>query len=147
MVHRGTSENRGSGDQQRRLTVLLVEDSQLLAARLSELLEHIGNIQLVGPVATESLALSSARQNKPDVIILDLHLREGTGFGVLRGLRGSQPRPVVIVLTNYALDAYRKAALELGAEYFLDKSAEFQCIPAVIAEVTRPPQSRTAPSH
>ena len=86
MVHRGTSENRGSGDQQRRLTVLLVEDSQLLAARLSELLEHIGNIQLVGPVATESLALSSARQNKPDVIILDLHLREGTGFGVLRGL-------------------------------------------------------------
>ncbi len=68
------------------------------------------------------------------MLILDLQLRHGTGFGVLRSL--GDDRPAVIVFTNYALPEYRRRAEQLGAEYFLNKSLEFERLPEVIRDAT-----------
>src|ERR1700739_331342 len=103
------------------LRVLIIEDSALLAARLIELVNRSPGGGLVAPVDTEADALDRISAGSPDVLILDLHLREGSGFGVLRSLAlGTRPRPKIIVLTNFGLPEYRREAEQFGGEAFLD---------------------------
>src|ERR1700756_2715435 len=103
------------------LRVLLVEDSKVLADRLTEAIDRIAEVRLIGAADTEAAALDMVEREPVDVIILDLHLRQGTGFGVMRALSTTEWKPRIIVLTNYDLPEYRKAAFALGATYFLDK--------------------------
>jgi len=112
------------------LRVLLVEDSVVLADRIREVLGQIQDVELVSVVTDENSAIAAARASSIDVMILDLQLRKGTGFGVLSAL-GAE-RPITVVLTNYAIPAYRKRAEELGVEYFLNKSLDYDRLPDVI---------------
>jgi DNA-binding NarL/FixJ family response regulator len=112
------------------LRVLLVEDSELLAERLRELLGQIAGVEVVGTVRDERAAVAMTREGDIHVLILDLQLKNGTGFGVLRSL-GAE-RPAVIVFTNYALPEYRRRAEQLGVDYFLNKSLDFERLPEVI---------------
>jgi DNA-binding NarL/FixJ family response regulator len=114
------------------MRVLLVEDSELLAKHLLEQLTAIPDVDSLGVVATEQEAVDSVEKLGPDIVVLDLHLKKGTGFGVLAALAKTGKLPVVIVLTNYALPQYRDRALQMGASYFLDKSNEFDRLPAII---------------
>ena len=68
----------------------------------------------------------------PNAILLDLKLKQGTGFGVLRHINTMATRPSVVVVTNYALSQYRRHAELLGARFFLDKSQEFRRIPEML---------------
>ena len=117
------------------LKVLLVEDSPLLAERLRELLGQVPGVTLTAVVNNESSAVSAIRSGGTDAVILDLHLKQGTGFGVLRSTAGIANPPDVIVLTNYALQQYRREAQLLGVRYFLDKAREFERIPEVLREI------------
>jgi len=117
----------------RELKVLLVEDSPLLSERMMELMSGMDGIVSVGAVATESAAINAIDQQQPDVILLDLRLKEGTGFSVMRHLKQVSKQPIVIVVTNYSLPQYRREAEALGARFFLDKSQEFDLIPAMLA--------------
>lgn len=118
------------------LTLLLVEDSRVLAERLREALLSVPGVQLAGSADSEADAVSLLQRHAIDVIVLDLHLRQGTGFGVLRAIpSGLQPRPVVIVLTNYDLAEYRRAAAALGARHFLDKMRDFERLPTLLQQI------------
>lgn len=118
------------------LRILLVEDSALLAARLTELLRHVPDVDLIGTLDNEAGALDCMASACPDVIILDLHLRTGSGFGVLRSLH-VVGRPKVIVLTNFDLPAYRREAESLGADAFLDKARDYSNLPALLCGFAR----------
>lgn len=116
----------------RPIKVLLIEDSLVLSERLRELLTQLPDVELVGSADSETDAIALARAVSADAIILDLHLRQGTGFGVIRALRNMQEPPQIIVLTNYALPQYRRQAESLGVHYFLDKAREFHSISDVL---------------
>jgi two-component system, OmpR family, response regulator len=124
-----------SAPTERSLSVLLVEDSAVLAERLSELVVATVGVELAGVADSEASALIALGQHAVDVILLDLHLRQGTGFGVLRQLNKQQKRPVAIVLTNYDLAEYRRAASAMGAEYFLDKARDMDQLPAIFEQI------------
>jgi DNA-binding NarL/FixJ family response regulator len=98
-----------------------VEDSEVLAERLTEVIDRTGCAKLIGTTNTEALAVAVASTEDVDVIVLDLHLKQGTGFGVMRALATAHRKPIIIVLTNYDLPEYKKAAIALGASHFLDK--------------------------
>lgn len=115
------------------LRVLLVEDSRVLAERLRESLELLDNVEVVGAVAEESSAVMAARDKQVDVIVLDLQLKEGTGFGVVQRL--GTKRPTVIVFTNYVLPEYERLADSMGIEYFLNKSKDYERLPLLIQEL------------
>jgi two-component system, OmpR family, response regulator len=119
------------------LRVLLVEDSRLLAEQLSELLATTPCTTPIGVVATEQEAVAASIASQPDLLILDLHLRQGTGFGVLKALAHIPSPPQVVVLTNYSLPQYREQAMALGAHYFLDKSADFGRLPDLIGQINQ----------
>src|SRR5580692_7057268 len=120
----------------RNLSVLLVEDSRVLAERLRETLLSVPGVQLAGTVDSEADAVALLQRQPVDVVLLDLHLRQGTGFGVLRAIPNDQVRKtVVIVLTNYDLAEYRRAAAALGARHFLDKLRDFERLPILLQEI------------
>lgn len=114
------------------LRVLLAEDSSLLAARLTELIRRLPDIDLIETVDTEADALGSISASRPDVVILDLHLRSGSGFGVLRSLARARHRPKVVILTNFGLPEYRHEAESFGVEAFLDKSRDYFRLPSLL---------------
>lgn len=116
------------------MRVLLVEDSAVLARRITELIRRLPRVDLIGTVDTEAEALQQvASAAPPDVLILDLHLRTGSGFGVLRTLRRVHaPRPKVIVLTGFDLPQYRREAETLGVDAFLNKSREYHRLPVLL---------------
>lgn len=115
------------------LRVLLVEDSRVLAERLAESLAPLAGIELVAAVADEGSAVGVAAQGNVDVIILDLQLQRGTGFGVMQRL-GAQ-RPTIIVFTNYVLPEYQRRAEALGADYFLNKARDYERLPLLLQEL------------
>ena len=118
-----------------KLKVLLVEDSPRIAERLRDLLENEAGAEVVSVVSDEQGAVEAARTCEADAMILDLQLRHGTGFGVLRALGAN--RPPTIIMTNYALPEYRAKALQLGVEHFLDKSSDFERLPEILASLER----------
>ena len=115
--------------------ILLVEDSRILAERLSEAIEQIADVHFIGTAETEAAALALVTREPVDMIIVDLHLRQGSGFGVMRALAAMQFKPQIIVLTNYDLPEYKNAAFALGATHFLDKARDYSRLPEVLNEI------------
>ena len=115
------------------LRVLLVEDSRVLSERLRESLDTLENVEVVGAVADETAAVAAVRDKRPDVVILDLQLKEGTGFGVMQRL--GETRPIIIVFTNYMLPEYQRIASSLGVQHFLNKSVDYELLPVLLQEI------------
>jgi CheY-like chemotaxis protein len=126
------------------LQVLLVEDSSLLAERLLELIAQTEGVVTVASVATEAAAIQAVQEYHPDALILDLRLKEGTGFGVMRYLKTLPRPPTVVVLTNYALSQYRQQAELLGARHFLDKSQQFDQLPGILESLRQERRSQAS---
>src|SRR5688500_5142133 len=89
----------------------------------------------------EASNLLEARQllaeQTPDVVVLDLHLRIGNGLELLKDLKRERPGIRVIVLTNDATDQHRRSCTALGADYFFDKSTQFEAVVQVLAREVR----------
>jgi DNA-binding NarL/FixJ family response regulator len=108
------------------LQVFLVEDSPLFRERLTEKLESIGNVAVVGSADDEQTAVAALQSCNWDVAVLDLQLKHGSGLEVLRRLQelGRPAHTKVIVLTDHDFYLYRSKALEFGADMFFVKSRE-----------------------
>jgi DNA-binding response OmpR family regulator len=119
------------------LQVLLVEDSPLTAEQLCELIRGISFPVDIRTVDTHKDALTAVGQTSPHIVVLDLKLRQGSGFSVLRQLATMDPKPATVILTNYALPKYRELAELLGADFFLDKARDFALVPAVIEALAK----------
>ena len=119
------------------LRVLLVEDSPVIRESVVELIEANGRARVAYATDSELAAVNELKENSYDVVIVDLRLREGSGFGVLRALQQYQPDTLTIVLTNYTSAAIRKRCAELGVKWFFDKSTEFEGIVDLISDPQR----------
>lgn len=109
-----------------RLRVFLVEDNPMISDRLVESLTATGRIDVVGRAETEHEAVEALGSTPWDALLLDLQLRNGTGFGVLRAVGKSRPEGAkILVLTNYAIPMLRERSLAMGADAFLDKAHEY----------------------
>ena len=119
------------------IKVLIVEDSSVLAQCMSDLITEIPEIDVIGVTDSEALALAAIGRRRVDVVLLDLHLKQGTGFGLLRALAAMETKPCVVVLTNHHSDQYARDAVALGARYFLDKANDFDQLPTILREIAR----------
>jgi CheY-like chemotaxis protein len=124
------------------LRVLLVEDLPRVQLMLRELIEEPGRFEVVGVADTEEEAVNLYDARQPEVVVVDLNLRAGTGMGVLQRIRQRKAatRPMMIVLTNHTLPVLRHACEKAGADHFLDKSREFARVRTLIEERADEPQ-------
>lgn len=116
------------------MDLFIVEDSIPVRDRLVRTLEGLEGLDIVGTAEDVTAAIAGLEDNHPDALILDLQLPSGSGLQVLRAVREKLPAMRVIVMTNFAAEPYRKAALAAGAEVFLDKSAEFARVRDILSE-------------
>lgn len=118
------------------LKVYLVEDSPLLRERVIESLAENGTSRVVGTADSEEEAVNGILDCKPDAVVLDIQLRKGNGFNVLRRLNALPlaRRPLVVMLTNHNTPGYRLRAYAAGTDYFFDKASEFHCVSKVMAD-------------
>jgi DNA-binding NarL/FixJ family response regulator len=119
--------------------VLVVEDSPLIRERLVDLIQSYPGVRVTAEADAENAALAALHDQTFDAAVVDLQLRQGSGFGVLRALRQLSPQPLTIVLTNSAVRAVRDRCLALGAHYFFDKSNEFDRVAEALEMRPRPP--------
>ena len=117
--------------------LLIIDDSPILRERLITLISEIEGINVVGKAETVPGAIESIRKLKPDVIILDIRMPGGSGLDVLRSAKKDKPATVVIIFTNYPYPQYRKKCMDLGADFFFDKSSEFEKIPEFLEQLVR----------
>jgi DNA-binding NarL/FixJ family response regulator len=133
------SDEHGVTDARPDLRVLLVEDSPVICGLIAEIINDVPGVKVAESVGSERDAIEAVGRLAVDVVILDLQLRKGTGFGVLRAMRDMPKRPIVVVLTNFAIRSYRETALALGAREFLDKSRDYDRLPAILTEIASSP--------
>jgi DNA-binding NarL/FixJ family response regulator len=123
--------NNNSAPAQHTLKIFIADDSAIVRERLVTMLTELNGVEIVGQAETVSEAIAAIDNLKPDVVILDIRMPGGSGLDVLQHIKQTQPAPRVIVLTNYPYPAYRQKCLQAGADYFLDKSTEFDQIQAL----------------
>jgi len=119
------------------MKVFVVEDSAAVRERLIEMIREIEDIEVVGEAATYDAAVDGIMSTRPDVAVLDIKLGDsgGSGIDVLNQVRKGLPAMKAIVLSNYATPQHMKASADAGAEYFLDKSADFERITEILEQM------------
>ena len=121
----------------RPLRVYIADDSQPVVEMLTELINEPGKVEIVGVGATESAAIESIRQLEPDVVVLDLQLKVGSGANVIRAVRASPELAsvILVVTSNHTSPQMRAGCLELGADDFFDKVKEIGALTARITQL------------
>jgi two-component system, OmpR family, response regulator RegX3 len=118
----------------RKRRILLVEDEESITAPLSQALSREGFDTSVAGSA--SAALELAKQVRPDLVLLDVMLPDGSGFDVARELRRDSRVPI-IMLTARGEEADRVAGLELGADDYVVKPFSARELVARVRAVLR----------
>ena len=113
----------------RKIKVFIADDSRIVQEHLVTMFDELAEVEIVGQAETVAEAISAIGELRPDVVILDIRMPDGSGIDVLQTIKQDEPAPAVIVLTNYPYPAYRQKCLQAGADFFLDKSTEFDQIP------------------
>jgi DNA-binding response OmpR family regulator len=139
MTSQGPPEARKTSqpmNHQRALRVFICDDSEPIADMLTELLTEPGRVEVIGVGATESAALESIHAMRPDVVVLDLQLKSGSGANVIRAVRADEGLDGVrlVVTSNHTAPQMRAGCLELGADAYFDKVKELGALAERIRE-------------
>jgi two-component system, NarL family, response regulator DevR len=103
------------------ISLLLVEDHEIVRVALRTLLEKAEGIQVVGDTGTAGDAIEEAVRLKPDVVLMDVQLPGGSGVNACREIRSASPNTRVLFLTSFADENTVEAAVLGGADGYLHK--------------------------
>ncbi len=117
------------------LRVLIADDAAVVRERLVAMVSEIPGVAVVAEAGCVQETLRAVREHKPQVVILDLSMPDGSGLDVLAQMRREQLEAVVLVLTNYPYQEYELLARERGASAFLDKSREFMKVTELVRDL------------
>ena len=92
----------------------------------------VEGVDVVGSAESAEEGIEGISRSKPDVAVLDIRMPAGNGIAILERIKRHESSPTVIMLTNYPYPQYRKKCMEAGADYFFDKSGEFQKVTDVL---------------
>ncbi len=118
------------------MNVFLIDDSTLVIDRITNLLSEISDVTVIGCASSLKDAINGIQHNAPEVVVLDLQLPDGNGFGLLQFIKKLHPKTRVIVFTNSAYLEYENLCLQSGADYFFNKSTDFEKVLRVLSKMT-----------
>ena len=121
--------------------VLLCDDHEVVREGLRTLLSRHQDIAVVGEAGTMAEAIEAAAKAKPDVVIMDVRLPDGSGVEACRAIREARPETRVIMLTSYADDEALFASIIAGASGYLLKQTRGQAVVDAIQAVDRPDEA------
>jgi DNA-binding NarL/FixJ family response regulator len=104
-----------------RVSVLIVDDDDLMRAGLKSVLSSDNTIEVVGEAGDGREAVQSARAARPDVVLMDVRMPDLDGIAATREVLEVSPQTKVAILTTFEQDDYIFGALSAGASGFLLK--------------------------
>ena len=104
-------------------TVLLVDDHDLIRDGLTGVFSAQPDMEVLGAAATVAEAIAMYDERRPQVVVTDLQLQDGTGLDVVRHVRRDDDRVGLVVLTMHSGDDQIFAAMQAGASAFVGKDA------------------------
>lgn len=110
------------------LRAFVIEDSPVIRQNLISTLQELAPVQVIGAVESQQQALQQLADPalECDLVIVDIVLQDGTGFGVLADAAVRRNGRRFVVLSNYASSQIRRRCAELGVERVFDKSNEIE---------------------
>ena len=105
----------------RRLRVMVVDDHEVVRGGLRAMLEATGDISVVAEAGSVQEAIAAAAEQKPDVIVMDVRLSDGSGIEATREIRAQRPETQVLMLTSFADDEALFASIMAGASGYVLK--------------------------
>lgn len=124
-------------------TVLVVDDYALIVDRLVAILKELEEVEVILSATSYADAIPILEKQRPDIVLLDIHLPGRSGIDLLRLIKKEYPCVKVIMATNEQNPTYRALCRQIGAEHFIDKSNDFEMIPNLIASLSRCSESTT----
>lgn len=109
-----------TSDENHPLRLLLVDDHEIVRAGLRTVLAAPG-LEVVGEAATVSEAIDAAQRLKPDMVLMDIRLPDGSGVEACRKIRAAQPRTKVLFLTAFEDEDALLATVFANADGYLLK--------------------------
>lgn len=103
------------------IRLMLVDDHEVVRVGLRTLLERSSRLTVVGEAGTVASAISEAKRLRPDVILMDVRLGDGSGFDACREIQKEPEAPRVLILTSYADEDIVRQAINAGADGYLLK--------------------------
>ncbi|MFF0431458.1 response regulator [Streptomyces sp. NPDC004327] len=121
------------------ISVLVVDDQDLIRAGLVALLNAAPGITVVAEAADGETAVTAAARHHPDVVLMDIRMPGTDGTAATERILAAAPEPVprILVLTTFDLDEYVYAALRAGASGFLLKDTGPQRLIEAVTAVAR----------
>jgi len=117
------------------MNVVIVDDSELVRDRIQKRISELDEIKVTGVASNSIEAQEIIKLSEPDVVILDIKMPGESGIELLRKIKEYYPHIKVIMLTNYPFLQYRSKCYENGADYFLDKSNEFEKVTEILIDL------------
>ena len=128
--------------QDKDMKVIIADDSKLIRDRISERVELINSVNVVAQTTNSFETIEAIIKHKPDVLLLDIRMPEGSGINVLKYIQKNKTKIVTIVVTNYPIIQYKNKCFELGADYFFSKATEFDEVFKLIKKLTKSKSTR-----
>jgi DNA-binding NarL/FixJ family response regulator len=119
------------------LRILLAEDHTLVRAGIRALLETLEDVEVVAEAADGREALRQAKAHHPDILLMDITMKEMGGLEAAARLAKECPATRVIILSMHADQAYVRQALQAGAAGYLIKGADLAELELAIKAVMR----------
>jgi two-component system, NarL family, response regulator DesR len=129
------------------MKVILADDSELIIARLQDIMNNYKHVKLIGSYSNGTDALRALKTLKPDLAILDIHMPGLTGLEVLREIRIENKTIKILILTLFSSGFYRQKAMKEGADYFLSKAEDFENVHSIIEEMLLNEQKAKKATH
>lgn len=108
--------------------VMLCDDHEVVREGLRTLISREAGLSVVGEAATVKEAIETAARSRPDVVIMDVRLPDGSGVEACRAIREARPETNVIMLTSFADDEALFASIIAGAAGYLLKQTRGQAV-------------------
>jgi DNA-binding NarL/FixJ family response regulator len=112
--------------------ILVVDDARVVRARFAAMLGEVDGVDCVLEAHDAGGALALLSSHALQVVVLDLHLRDGVSIDLVPQLKAFTPAPLVIVVTNDPSEPHRASCLAKGADHFFDKAREFDRVLDVV---------------
>ncbi|MBL8036908.1 MAG: response regulator transcription factor, partial [Nitrospira sp.] len=106
------------------IRVLLVDDHEVIRVGLRTVLSQNQSVSVIGEAGTMNDAILQSQKLKPDIILMDVRLPDGSGVDACREILGTLPNTRVIFLTSYADDDSVLAAVLAGAQGYVLKEID-----------------------
>ncbi len=120
-----------------RLRVLLVDDHELMRQGLRSILEREAEVEVVGEAENGRTALELARTLAPDVVVMDVAMREQNGIEATRQIRAACPGVKVLALSSHSDARYVAAMLDAGACGYVLKANAYDDLRRALDAVRR----------